>query len=413
MSLGSFENPLTVSAVTIGIKQTLNELFGQVWVTGEVSGVSYPKSGHIYFSLKDSEALMSAVMWRGVAARTKFQLEDGMEVICTGDVDVYPPRGSYQLIVREIMPKGAGALQLALKQLHDKLAKEGLFSHDRKRPLPRFPKHIGFVTSPTGAAIRDFVEVATRRWPRIRISIFPTKVQGEGAAAEIAAAIAKANSLLESERPDVLVVGRGGGSVEDLWSFNEEVVVRAMSKSAIPTVSAVGHEIDTSLSDLVADLRAATPTEAAERIVPNLTDLTIRLRSIESTLSQSLKESVLIARERLAKLEQRRIFQHPTDWINQKLIAVDEKGARLRRAGERQLAIQQQKVERIAGRLENLSPLKTLARGYSLTSMASSNPSNKTDSAPLSDSASVEIGDIIRTRLAKGELISRVEKKSS
>ncbi len=253
--------PLSVSQLTLLIKESLETEFPAVWVSGEVSDVAKPQSGHVYLTLKDKQAQIRGIIWRTVAARLKFDLRDGQEVVCRGGLDVYPPRGVYQLIIRQIEPLGVGALQLALRQLHQRLAAEGLFDPSHKQPLPRFPQRVAFVTSPTGAAIRDFLEVARRRWSGVQVLVIPAKVQGAGAAADIVRGIETANRL--ADPPDVLVVGRGGGSLEDLWCFNEEPVVRAIYASRIPVVSAVGHEIDVTLSDLVADVRALTPSEAA------------------------------------------------------------------------------------------------------------------------------------------------------
>ena len=266
---------LTVSQLTARIKDLLEGAFPSVWVAGEVSNFSRPQSGHCYFTLKDDQSQIRAVMWRGTATKVKFDFADGLEVICRGHLDVYGPRGSYQLVVDELQPKGVGALELALRKLREKLAAEGLFEPARKRPLPVFPRRLAFVTSPTGAAVRDFLEVLRRRWRGVDVLIIPARVQGDGAAAEIVAGIRAANRLVP--RPDVLVVGRGGGSLEDLWAFNEEPVVRAIAASKIPTVSAVGHEIDVTLSDLVADVRALTPSEAAERVVPAEDEMRKRL----------------------------------------------------------------------------------------------------------------------------------------
>ncbi|MGC3971230.1 MAG: exodeoxyribonuclease VII large subunit [Pirellulales bacterium] len=249
------EQVLSVEQLTLRLKGLLEESFPAVWVTGEISNFSRPSSGHCYFTLKDDAAQIRAVMWRGTASRLKFDLHDGLEVVCFGAIDVYAQRGSYQLVVSKVEPKGIGALELALRKLKEKLAAEGLFDRARKRPLPKFPRRIAFVTSPTGAAVRDFLEVLRRRWRGADVLIVPTRVQGDGAAQEIAAAIKRVNSY--DLGIDVLVVGRGGGSLEDLWCFNEEPVVRAVAGSQIPTISAVGHEIDVTLCDLAADVRGA------------------------------------------------------------------------------------------------------------------------------------------------------------
>ena len=250
------EEILTVAELTWRIRALLEEEFDQVTVVGEVSGLKRPRSGHLYFELKDPEARLSAVIWRSTAARLRFELEDGMEIIATGRISVYGPRGSYQLIVDSLKPKGLGALQLAFLKLREKLEKEGLFRPEAKKPLPLLPACVGVVTSPSGAAIRDILTVIARRFPPAHIVLRPVRVQGEGAAEEIARAIAEFNDWGGA---DVLIVGRGGGSYEDLWAFNEEVVARAIHASRIPIISAVGHEIDVTIADLVADRRALTP----------------------------------------------------------------------------------------------------------------------------------------------------------
>ncbi len=280
----STQRPLSVWELTSQIKDLLEAAFPTVWVAGEVSNFARPQSGHCYLTLKDDRAQLRAVMWRGVAIRIRFDLHDGLEVICRGHLDLYAARGSYQLVIEDVVPKGMGALELALRQLREKLAREGLFDRERKRPLPAFVRRIAVVTSPTGAAIRDFLQVLGRRWRGADVLVVPVRVQGEGAAAEIAAAIETVNRLPPEKgdilhlcaekqnvpffRPDCLVVTRGGGSMEDLWAFNEEAVVRAIAASRIPVISAVGHEIDVTLSDLAADVRALTPSEAAELVAP-------------------------------------------------------------------------------------------------------------------------------------------------
>ncbi len=243
---------LTVAELTARIKDLLETSFDSVWVAGEISNLSRPHSGHCYLTLKEDEAQIRCALWRNTLSRLRFDLNDGLQVVCRGRLDVYAPRGSYQLIIEDIEPKGIGALELALRQLRDRLAREGLFDPARKRPLPAFVRRIAVVTSPSGAAIHDFLQVLGRRWRGADVIIFPTRVQGEGAAAEIAAAIATANRLPLAI--DCLVVTRGGGSLEDLWAFNEEAVVRAIHASRIPVICAIGHEIDVTLSDLVADV---------------------------------------------------------------------------------------------------------------------------------------------------------------
>ncbi len=359
---------LSVTALTAQLKAHLESGFTSVWVVGEVSNFSSPQSGHCYFTLKDDNAQLRAVMWRSAAAKLKFDLTDGLELICHGHIDLYGPRGSYQLVVDQAHPKGVGALELALRKLRDKLAKEGLFDPRRKRPLPIFPRRIGFVTSPTGAAVRDFLEVLRRRWAGAQVLIIPARVQGEGAAEEIAAGIRAANKL----RPalDVLVIGRGGGSIEDLWAFNEEPVVRAIAASKIPTVSAVGHEIDITLADLAADVRALTPSEAAERVVPSAEELAARLRSQGDRLTALVRRMVLTRSQRVQLLAGRRPLAKPFAYLQDHARRVDELGTMIHRAirqSPRELRLQ---LATLAGQLESLSPLAVLGRGYSLTQHA-------------------------------------------
>ncbi len=391
---------LSVSQLTLLIKETLENGFDALWVRGEVSNVSRPRSGHIYLSLKDEGAQISAVIWRGVAQRLPFEVKDGMEVLCGGGIDVYPPHGKYQLVVRAIEPCGVGALQLALKRLYERLAAQGLFAAERKRPLPPFPRRVAFVTSPTGAAIRDFLEVARRRWPRGEVLIIPARVQGAGAAEEIAAGIAMANCL--PTPPDVLVVGRGGGSLEDLWCFNEEIVVRAIAASKIPVVSAVGHEIDVTLSDLAADVRALTPSEAAERIFPSTEEVRAAVESVGRRMASLMSARLEAARMRLSTLVQHRAFRRPFEAVQDRGREVDDLDARLLRSVRRRRTQSYDALQAVALRLESLSPLAVFARGYSQTT--------RHDNGQIVQQFSqVQPGDQIATRLAQGRLISRVE----
>ncbi|MEN6450088.1 MAG: exodeoxyribonuclease VII large subunit, partial [Thermoguttaceae bacterium] len=277
--------PLSVSELTFQVKELIEAAFPEVWVAGEVSNFVRPQSGHCYLTLKDDQAQLKAVMWRGVASRLRFAPHDGLQVVCRGHLDLYAARGAYQLVIADIVPQGMGALELALRQLREKLSREGLFDAGRKRPLPPFARRIAVVTSPTGAAIHDFLQVLGRRWRGADVLVVPVRVQGEGAAAEIAEAIATVNRLNDAMPIDCIVVTRGGGSMEDLWAFNEEPVVRAIAASRIPVVSAVGHEIDVTLSDLAADVRALTPSEAAELVAPAAEELAAELRQVECRLA--------------------------------------------------------------------------------------------------------------------------------
>jgi exodeoxyribonuclease VII large subunit len=402
MSFPTADPPvLSVWELTALIKDLLEGSFPAVWVSGEISNLSSPQSGHVYLTLKDDRAQIRAVLWRTAASRLKFDLQDGMEVLVQGDLDVYAPRGSYQLVIRQVELKGMGALELALRKLRDKLAAEGLFETSRKRPLPRFPRRIAFVTSPTGAAVRDFLEVLRRRWGDVEVLIVPARVQGEGAAAEIAAGIALVNRL---QMPvDVLVVGRGGGSLEDLWCFNEEIVVRAIHASRIPVISAVGHEIDVTLSDLVADVRALTPSEAAELVVPAMDQVRAALRGYQQHLAASLRQRALAARSRLDMFAQRRAFRRPFEYVHDLAQRLDELSARSTRGIKQRLIASRKMADALTAQLESLSPLGVLGRGYSLTQRLP-------DGALLRDARDVAVGDQIRTRLERGEVISQVVK---
>ncbi len=405
-SPATFDRPqsqpvLTVSALTALVKEAVEGTFPLVWVSGEISNFKRQHSGHCYFALKDDSACVNAVIWRSAAARIRCDLHDGLEVICRGHLDVYAPQGRYSLVVEELQPKGLGALELALRKLREKLAREGLFEAERKRPLPAFPRRIAFVTSPTGAAVRDFLQVLRRRWRGADVLIVPAKVQGIGAADEIARAIVAVNRLA---RPiDVLVVGRGGGSLEDLWAFNEEPVVRAIHASRIPVVSAVGHEIDVTLADLVADLRALTPSEAAERVVPALEEVLGTMRTHHKRLAAALRGRVSDARSRLDGLAGRRVLRKPFDRLHDLSRQLDGWDDRATRAIRNQLRGAEQQAAALAGKVESLSPLGVLARGYSLTT-------NAADGRLIDDAATLKQGDEIKTRFANGTAISRVER---
>jgi exodeoxyribonuclease VII large subunit len=394
------QHPLSVAQLTQVIKETLESALSSVWVSGELSNVARPQSGHIYLTLKDADAQIRGVIWRSTASRLRFDLEDGQEVVCRGDVDVYPPRGVYQLIIRQVEPLGVGALQLALRQLQQRLAAEGLFDAERKKPLSQFPERVAFVTSPTGAAIRDFLEVLRRRWRGVDVLVIPAKVQGEGAAADIVRGIQAANRL--ATPPDVLVVGRGGGSLEDLWCFNDESVVRAISASRVPVVSAVGHEIDVTLSDLAADVRALTPSEAAELVAPSVEHLQSTLQGARQRLAAALRNRAADARVRLAALADHRVLRRPFDRVRELACTLDELAARGTRATAMQVRSMKQRLASLAGQLDSLSPLDVLNRGYSLTQHAATGQL-------VHDAAELAPQSLIRTRLSRGNVLSRVE----
>jgi exodeoxyribonuclease VII large subunit len=375
--------PLSIWELTAQVKDLLEAAFPGVWVTGEISNFSRPQSGHCYLTLKDDRAQLKAAIWRPTAARVRFEMHDGLEVVCRGRLEVYAPRGTYQLIIEEIEPKGMGALDLA-----------------RKRPLPSFVQQIAVVTSPTGAAIRDFLQVLARRWRGANVLIVPVRVQGEGAAEEIAAAIAAVNQF---SRPiDCLVVTRGGGSLEDLWAFNEEVVIRAIAASRIPVISAVGHEIDVTLSDLAADVRALTPSEAAELVAPAAEELFAQLTQMQKRMSAALRSRATGARSRLDALARHALFRRPFQRIFDLVRQVDELSSRTHRAMRQRLQLVRQQTETLAGRLNSLSPLAVLGRGYSLTERLA-------DGQVVRAAAQLTPGEQISTRFARGRSISRVE----
>jgi exodeoxyribonuclease VII large subunit len=278
------------------LRTSIEEQFSDVWLEGELSNLRAPGSGHVYCTLKDKTSQIRAVLFRSTAVRLRFALQEGLQVIVRGRLTVYEPRGEYQIVIDTVEPKGIGALQLAFEQLKERLAMEGLFDQDRKKSIPTFPRAVGVVTSLTGAAIRDILAVLRRRWPALHILIAPVQVQGESAGRQIAAALAALNQL---GLVDVIIVGRGGGSMEDLWSFNEEIVVRAIAASHVPVVSAVGHEIDVTLADFVADLRAPTPSAAAEAVVPVLAEIVERLLELKVRLGQVMLRHCAFERQRL------------------------------------------------------------------------------------------------------------------
>lgn len=366
----------TVTELTREIRQILESKFPQVWVEGEVSNLRIPTSGHFYFTLKDANCQLAAVMFRNVAAQVKFELKDGLKVICSGRISVYEKSGQYQIYVEELEPKGIGALQLAFEQLKERLSKEGLFAPAHKKPIPLLPQHIGIVTSPTGAAIRDILNILSRRFPNLHITINPVRVQGEGAALEIARAIDEFNAL---GGIDVLIVGRGGGSMEDLWAFNEEAVARAIYNSRIPVVSAVGHEIDFTIADFVADLRAPTPSAAAELVCAKKEEFVERVRALSEALGCALLDIVRGPAQRL-------------DELTSKL------GLNLKHFIE----MSRERFKALLGKLEVLSPLAHLERGYSISLKLPKR-------TVLKDASALKNGDEVETRLARGGFVGVVK----
>jgi exodeoxyribonuclease VII large subunit len=394
--------PLTVSQLTAQVRGVVEAKFPAVWVVGEVSGFTRASSGHWYFTLKDSTSQIKAAMFRGFNLRMKFDPRDGQEIIARGRLTVYDPRGEYQLLVEEIQPKGVGAAELALRQLKEKLLAKGYFDPKRKRALPRPPRRVALVASATGAAIRDMIEVFAQRWPFTELIVRPTRVQGEGAAPDIAHALKQLNWLDRNNKLafDAIVLGRGGGSAEDLWAFNEEVVADAIFVSRVPVVSAVGHEIDVTVADLVADHRAETPTAAVVALTPDRRELEGTLGALRERMTEAAERRLRLAKERLDQLATRTAFRRPLQRVRDLEQHLDDTAARLARAARLRLTQATQKLAEISARLETLSPLQVLARGYSLTQTA--------DGRLVRDPGPLRPGDLLLTRVAEGTIRSLV-----
>jgi len=356
---------VSVSQLTERIKQRLEEdiLLQDVLVRGELSNFKRHSSGHLYFTMKDHDSSLRCVMFRSSAQKLPFDPADGEEILAQGRIGIYQRGGQYQLYVYELVPLGQGALALAFEQLKGKLAGEGLFDQARKRALPLFPKRIGIVSSPTGAAIRDFISVARRRWPLANLVLAPALVQGENAAPSIVEAL---ELLCDEGDVELIVVTRGGGSLEDLWPFNEERVARAIFACPLPVVSAVGHEIDFTIADFVADLRAPTPSSAAELALPDLVALQGQLRDYYTRLGWGLRSQVRFTKKRLAVLAQSRIFRHKEELLAQRQLEVDELARSLEQTVGERIKEKDQKLRLLAQSLQQLSPLATLSRGYSI-----------------------------------------------
>ena len=434
---------LSVSDVTRLIRDSLEEQFQDVWIEGEISNLRARSSGHLYFTLKDNQSQLRGVLFRSGALRLRFALQEGLAVIARGRISVYEPRGEYQLIVDSLDPKGVGAFQLAFEQLKERLSQEGLFDEARKRRLPSFPRTVGVVTSLTGAAIRDIVAVLRRRCPIVNILIAPVPVQGDGAGASIAEAIC---ALSDMPQVEVLIVGRGGGASEDLWAFNEEAVVRAIARSRVPVVSAVGHEIDVTLSDFAADHRAPTPSAAAEAVVPVLADiidrldeLAQRLRRIVETmlqmqrhrfersvsvlgetryriqaqaqrldelqdgLTRALTEQLTVLQRELVERRHLLLAQGPRNRIQQSLVVIPQLCKRLEQEARRGLISRRQAVVMQMAALDALSPLAILQRGFSIVQTVS-------NGRVLRRASDVAVGESVQVRLAEGQLVCQVDK---
>lgn len=393
-------NILTVSDLTTQIREQLEEEFRDVWVVGELSSFRAPSSGHLYFTLKDEESQVKAVMFRSYAGLLRFRPEEGLEVIIRGRVSVYPARGDLQLYATIMEPRGVGAQQVALEQLKATLAAEGLFAIDRKRALPFFPRCIGIVTALNGAAIHDVLTILYQRCPYTRVIVRPTKVQGAGAGVEIAASIRDLNEQGEAE---VIIVGRGGGSRDDLSAFNEEVVARAIAASPIPIVAAIGHEIDLSIADLVADRRAPTPTAAAEMVVPQWEDLRSHVEQRYQTLFAAISRQLLQHREEVTHFQKR--LRDPHQTIAARREQMQSLAARLSTAFARRREQARSQWQELATALNSLSPLAVLGRGYSLTRTIP-------DGKVIADATTLTPGDVVRITFAKGEARATIDEVS-
>jgi exodeoxyribonuclease VII large subunit len=400
-ALPTHVKPDTVSGLTGQMKSALEASFGSVWVVGEIAQLTVHGSGHTYLSLKDKDAVLPAVIWRTTAQRLRYAMKAGMEVAVRGRITIYAPQGKYQLTIDEMYQTGVGAQDLALRKLKEKLQKLGYFALERKKPLPRFPRRLALVASPTGAAVRDMLEIISRRWPRAEIWVVGVRVQGPGAPESIAAALTRLN---EFAGIDAILLGRGGGSREDLAAFNEELVAHAIFASRIPVISAVGHEIDVTLADLVADRRASTPSEAAELATPSRDELMDLLSVRQRRLRGLLLARYQASQQRLNQLAQRRVFRFPLEFLRdqeRRLDVWEERLSRLTKARADRLRL---RLDALTGKLESLSPLNVLARGYSLT--------RTLDKKVVRSIDQTQVGDTIEIVLADGQLQAEVKAKS-
>lgn len=438
---------LTVGALTLYIKRKFDHdpHLQEIFVKGEISNFKRHSSGHMYFTLKDEKSRILAVMFSRSARSVKFEPENGMKVLISGEISVYEPSGQYQIYVKQMQPDGVGDLFLAFEQLKERLQKEGLFASERKRPIPKFPKTVGVITSPTGAAVRDIITTIKRRFPIANILIYPALVQGAQAAPSVAGAIKLANRQAEA---DVLIVGRGGGSIEELWAFNEEQVARAIVGSDIPVISAVGHETDFTIADFAADHRAPTPTGAAEMAVPHIDELAERILNRQSRLIRAMRERAVLQRERLGRLQKSYAFRYPQRLYEQKLEQADKMTEQLKKSAGRLAELKREERDRLLQRLlrnhpndlykeakethlrgsralgramkevltkkqkefsgmvstlEALSPLKIMDRGYSLAYSG--------EGELLKSVSQVERGDDVQVKLADGTFNCKVTGK--
>ena len=436
---------LTVTQLTAKIRDLLARNFTDIWVEGEISNCREAQSGHIYFTLKDDRSQVRCVFFKQQQRGIKFRPEDGLHVTVRGSISVYEARGEYQIYVENIEPMGLGALQLAFEQLKKRLEAEGLFSAARKKSLPLLPNKIGLITSPRGAAVRDVVRILRRRFPNVHLTVYPVRVQGEGSAEEIVKALKFFN---QKKLVDVLILARGGGSLEDLWSFNEEIVARAIAASAIPVISGVGHETDFTIADFVADVRASTPSAAAELVVQTRREFDKNIAELRSALAEQMRYRILVLSRRIHELSARRGFRRPLDLLRQQRQRADEmtsrlalglraqleksrrrftaahlrivsfdfrarivafrlrlekRGAELSVRTERLLRAKRERLDRLRLQLEERSPLRVLERGYAIATDAAG--------TVLRDAAQVALGDSVSLQLYRGRLTAEVRKK--
>ena len=391
---------LTVSELNARIKGLIESdpALGSVCVRGELSNYKIYPSGHHYFTLKDAESSLRCVMFRSAASKLRFRPESGMGVTVCGRVSVYPRDGAYQLYCEELIPEGAGDLQLAYEQLKERLRREGLFDAAHKKPIPRYPERIAVITSSAGAAVHDIIRVLRKRWPVAKVLLLPVRVQGVEAPPEIVGAIRYAN---RHRLADLIITGRGGGSIEDLWAFNDERVARAIYESELPVISAVGHEPDVTIADFVADLRAATPSNAAELAVPDTSELREALSAARARLDQAVNRRLSERRKGLEELASRRVMQSPTGFIDQRRLELDSIRLRLDAAATARLGRERQEFSRLAAKLDALSPLKVLGRGYSIALDAGGRA--------VKDAGRLSPGERLELRFSKGSASCLVE----
>lgn len=394
------EKILSVSQVNAYIKSMMDNdaLLCNVCVRGEISNYKLYPSGHHYFSIKDADGALRCVMFRGNAVRLRFRPENGMKVLVTGRISVFPRDGAYQLYCTSLTPDGVGDLYVAFEQLKSKLAAEGLFDPAHKKPLPKFPHRIAIITSGAGAAVMDMLRILGKRYPLSKVLILPVRVQGVEAPAEIASAIRYANRY---QIADIIITGRGGGSIEDLWAFNDERVARAVYASGIPVISAVGHEPDVTICDFVADVRAATPSNGAELAAPDQTQLRNQLQNAQSRLLEAMTKQLKLSRQTLDALAAKRVLQSPENYLQDKRMQLDYLHQQLIAASQRQVAEKKQRFIRLTASLEAMSPLKVLSRGYSVV--------RAEDGTLVTDASRMRTGDRIRVQMQKGSLTACVE----